>query len=27
MPRQAELERIGDESRPAAASQPPHGME
>ena len=27
LPRQAELERIGDESRPAAASQPPHGME
>ncbi len=27
MPRQAELERLGDESRPAAASQPPHGME
>ena len=27
MLRQAELERLGDESRPAAASQPPHGME
>jgi DHA1 family multidrug resistance protein-like MFS transporter len=27
MPRQADLERIGDQLRPAAASQPPHGME
>jgi MFS family permease len=27
MPRQADLERLADGARPAAASQPPHGME